>query len=715
LAAGLHPRGLTMLDKLRNIGIIAHVDAGKTTTTERLLYYSGSKHKVGDVDDGNTTTDFDPLEKAKGITINSAAVTIEWGDTRIGLIDTPGHVDFTAEVERSLRVLDGAVGVFCAVGGVEVQSETVWYQANKHRVPRIAYINKLDRMGADFFNCIEEMKEKLGVVPAICALPAGLAGLFEGVIDLVEMKFILRDKDDKTNKNFSLVEIPDKYKAQSEEYRHQLLDAASLADDHLTELILEGKDVPKDVLKRALRNGTLDGKLTPILCGSSKNFHGVELLLDSVIDYLPSPMERPPVQGIVPKSKEKAERKADPKDPFSCLAFKTVTEPTGDLVYLRIYSGELHPKDEVLNTTYGKGERIARIFRMMGDRRDSLEVAGPGEIVAVVGLKNTYTGNTLCSREAPIALEEIRFPAPVIAQAIIPDKTTDETKLADALGKLVRDDPTLKMKTDPETKQLIISGMGELHLEVSVEKLMRNPGVKVSVGKPMVAYRQTLSKMVDIETRFIKQSGGRGKFAVVNVKFEPLTKDQCAEWAAYQEDNGEKPDPNNLYFIDKIVGGVIPGEYIPSVEAGFRDACVKGAKYGFQCVDIQATLHFGKYHDVDSSQDAFKLAAMECTRDAMMKAGITLLEPIMNVVVIAPEKYQGDLAGDINRRRGEILNFSSDKGRCSIHAYIPLASLFGYTSDLRNFTSGTASFSMEPSHYSPVREELADLRKADVA
>jgi elongation factor G len=701
-----------MLEKLRNIGIIAHVDAGKTTTTERLLYYSGSKHKVGDVDDGNTTTDFDPLEKAKGITINSAAVTIEWGDTRIGLIDTPGHVDFTAEVERSLRVLDGAVGVFCAVGGVEVQSETVWYQANKHRVPRLAYINKLDRMGADFTNCITEMQEKLQVKPAICAIPAGQSANFEGVIDLVEMKFIQRDTSDKTNKKFALVDIPEKYKAEAEKYHHELLDVASHCCDEMVELIVEGKPVPKELLKKALRKGTIDGTLTPIFCGSSKNFHGVELLLDSVIDYLPSPLERPPVEGIVPKTKEKAERRADPKEPFAALAFKTVSEPTGDLVYTRIYSGELHPKDEVFNTTTGRIERIARIFRMMGDRRDSLDVAGPGEIVALVGLKNTFTGNTLCAPSARLALEDIRFPDPVISQAIVPDKTTDETKLADALGRLVRDDPTLKIKTDPETKQLILSGMGELHLEVSLEKLQRSPGVKVTAGKPMVAYRQTISKMVDIETRYIKQTGGRGKFAVVHVKFEPLTKDQVAEWTTYQEENGDKKDPNNIYFIDKIVGGVIPNEYIPSVEQGFREACTKGAKYGFQCVDMQATLHFGKYHDVDSSQDAFKLAGWECTRDAMIKAGITLLEPIMNVVVIAPDKYQGDLAGDVNRRRGEILNFTSDKGRCMIHAYIPLASLFGYTSDLRNVTSGTASFSMEPSHYAPVREELADLRAA---
>jgi elongation factor G len=703
-----------MLEKLRNIGIIAHVDAGKTTTTERILYFSGSKHKVGDVDEGNTTTDFDPLERQKGITINSAAVTIEWGDTRITLIDTPGHVDFTAEVERSLRVLDGAVGVFCAVGGVEVQSETVWHQANKHGVPRLAYINKMDRMGADFFGCIEQMKEKLAVLPAICALPVGQAGTFQGVIDLVEMKFIQRDQSDPTNVRYSLVDIPGPYREQAAEYHHRLLEAASHVDDHLLEMILEDKPVPKDLLKAALRKGTLEARLTPILCGSSKNFHGVQLLLDAVVDYLPSPAERPPVSGVVPRSKDKeqVQRKPEPTEPFAGLAFKTVSEPTGDLVYLRIYSGELHPKDEVLNTSTGQQERVARIFRMMGERRESLEVAGPGEIVAVVGLKSTHTGNTLCAQDAPIILEEIRFPEPVISQAIIPDRATDETKLAHALGKLVRDDPTLRSRVDPETKQLILSGMGELHLEVSVEKLMRNPGIKVSVGRPMVAYRQKLARPIELETRYIKQTGGRGKYAVITMKFEPLNKDQVAEWTAYQEEQDEKPDPNGLYFVDKIVGGVVPREYIPSVEAGFREACVKGAKYGFQCVDMQCSLLDGKHHEVDSSQDAFKSAAVECTRDAQVKAGIVLLEPVMNVVVVAPDSYQGSLAGDINRRRGEILNFTSDKGRCQIHAYIPLAELFGYTSDLRNVTSGTASFSMEPSHYAPVKEELADLREA---
>jgi elongation factor G len=701
-----------MLDRIRNIGIIAHVDAGKTTTTERILYFGGSKHKAGDVDEGNTTTDFDPLEKAKGITINSAAVTLEWRDTRITLIDTPGHVDFTAEVERSLRVLDGAVGVFCAVGGVEVQSETVWHQANKHRVPRIAFVNKLDRMGADFYGCVEQMKAKFGIVPAICTIPAGQSSGFTGVIDLVRMKFWAQDKDDPTHMRYEWQEIPATYKQEAEKGRENLLDAASHACDELLEAILEGKEISEEMLRKALRVGTLTGKLLPVHCGSSKEYHGVRLLLDAVVDYLPSPAERPPVSGFAPKSKERIERKPEAAEPFSALAFKTVSEKHGDLVFLRIYSGELHPGDTVLNSSFKRSERISHVYRLFGDRRDRLEVAGPGDIVAVVGLKQTATGHTLSDQSQPISLEEIRFPEPVISQALIPGKNVDETKLADALGKMVRDDPTLRSRTDAETNQLILSGMGELHLEVAVHKLQRDHGVEVAVGKPMVAYRQTLARPVEIETRYIKQSGGRGKYAVIKMRFEPLSKERVEEWAAQMEEEGEKPDPNGIYFVDEIYGGVVPTEYIPSVEAGFRQGCQKGAKYNFPCVDIQATLFDGKSHEVDSSQDAFKLAALECFRDAQAKAGLVLLEPIMNVVVLAPGQYLGDLTRDVSRRRGEILDSMLDKGRCQLHAYVPLAELFGYTSELRNFTSGTASFSMEPSHYAPVKEELADLRAA---
>jgi elongation factor G len=704
-----------MLDKLRNIGIIAHVDAGKTTTTERILYFGGSKHKSGDVDDGNTTTDFDPLEKAKGITINSAAVTVEWRDSRITIIDTPGHVDFTAEVERSLRVLDGAVGVFCAVGGVEVQSETVWHQADKHRVPRIAFVNKLDRMGADFHGCVEQMKEKLGMMPAICTLPAGQSSEFQGVIDLVRMKFWVQDKDDPTHMNYRWDEIPAAFRDDAKMWHDNLLETASHACDEVLENLLEGKPVSEEMLRQALRQGTLSGRLTPVLCGSSKEYHGVRLLMDAVIDYLPSPADRPPVEGFTVakgKEKERIKRRPAADEPFTALAFKTVSEKHGDLIFLRVYSGEVHPGDTLQNSTVKKSERISHIYRLMGDRRDRLEVAGPGEIIAVVGLKYTATGQTLTDQEKQMVLEEIRFPAPVISQSITPAKNVDETKLAEALGKMVRDDPTLRTFTDPETKELILSGMGELHLEVAVHKLARDHGVPVTPGKPMVSYRQTLARPVQVETRYIKQSGGRGKYAVINMRFKPLTQEQITEWNTWLEERDEKPDPNSIYFINEIIGGVVPTEYIPSVEAGFRQGCHKGAKYGFPLVDVEATLFDGKYHDVDSSADTFKLAAIECFRDAQAKAGLVILEPIMNVVVHAPAQYQGDLLRDVNRRRGEILNLASDKGRCMIHAYVPLAELFGYTSELRNFTSGTAAFTMEPSHYAPVKEELADLRAA---
>lgn len=703
-----------MLEKLRNIGIIAHVDAGKTTLTERILYFGGSKHKSGDVDDGNTTTDYDPLEAEKGITIQSAAVSVEWGGNQITLIDTPGHVDFTAEVERSLRVLDGAVGVFCAVGGVEVQSETVWHQADRHHVPRLAFINKLDRSGADFFGTVDQIREKLCVEPAVCTLPAGQSSEFKGVIDLIKMKFWAQDPSDATHYKYKLEEIPAEYKEEATLWREHLLEAASHGCDTVLEYVVEGKPVSEEMLRDALRKGTLSGKIVPLLCGSAKEFHGVRMLLDAVNAYLPSPLDRPPVRGFVPKSKEKEkqDRRPDASDPFSALGFKTISEQHGDLVFLRIYSGVLASGITVLNSTNGKTERISHIYRLMGARRDRLDSAGPGEIVAVVGLKQTATGHTLCDKDKPIALEEIRFPEPVISQSITPSKNVDETKLADALGKMVRDDPTLKTRVDPETNQLILSGMGELHLEVAIHKLMRDHKVQVTPGKPMVSYRQTLAKPIELEYRYIKQSGGRGKYAVIYMKFKPLSKEQLAEWIAYCEENDDKPDPNGLYFVDEIIGGAVPREYIPSVEYGWRQACRKGAKYSFPCVDIEAALSDGKAHDVDSSQQAFESAAVECFKEAQTRAGLVLLEPIMNVVVHAPGQYLGDLTRDVSRRRGEILNSSLDKGRCLLHAYVPLAELFGYTSELRNFTSGTASFTMEPSHYSPVKEELADLREA---
>ncbi|MCX7666201.1 MAG: elongation factor G [Gemmataceae bacterium] len=707
-----------MLDKLRNIGIIAHVDAGKTTTTERILYYSGTKHKVGDVDTGDTTTDFDPLERQKGITINSAAVSIDWGDNEINIIDTPGHVDFTAEVERSLRVLDGAVGVFCAVGGVEVQSETVWFQSNKYKVPRIAYVNKLDRLGADFKDCVAQMKQKLQVVPAICAIPVGESSEFKGIIDLIENKFVLKDETDKTNRKYSLVEIPDSHKAEAAKYREALLETASLADDSLAEKILEGQEITKAELIAALRKGTIEGKFTPIYCGSSKNFHGVQILLDAVVNFLPSPIDRPPVEGTHPKTKEKSLRKPDASEPFTGLAFKTVAEPTGDLVYVRVYSGILKQGDTVLNTTSGKTERIARLYRMMGNTRQELEQAEPGAIVAVVGLKNTFTGNTLCAPEHPVALESISFPKPVVSSALSVAKTVDAGKLGEALGRMMRDDPTVKVHTDEETKDTILSGMGELHLEITLEKIRRALNLPqgdpaLSLGKPRVAYRQTLARATEFETRFIKQSGGRGKFAVINVRYTPLDQEGIKKWEAKMAEQGEKPDPNNVYFDEEIFGGVVPKEYIPAVEEGIRNMAKKGAKYPFPFVDLECVLFDGKTHPVDSSQDAFKLAAEENFRDVQQAVGIKLLEPIMTVVVVSPEQYQGAITGDINRRRGMIEEISSDKGRGLIRAKVPLANLFGYTNDLRGATSGTASFSMEFSHYAEVSEALADIPKQD--
>jgi elongation factor G len=711
-------RPKSMLDKLRNIGIIAHVDAGKTTTTERILYYSGTKHKVGDVDTGDTTTDFDPLERQKGITINSAAVSIDWGDNEINIIDTPGHVDFTAEVERSLRVLDGGVCVFCAVGGVEVQSETVWFQANKYGVPRIAYINKLDRLGADFKDCVKQMRMKLQCMPAICAIPVGESSEFKGIIDLIENKFVLKDDTDKTNRKYSLVDIPESHKDEAAYYREQLLETASLADDELAEMILEGKEVPKDKLLSALRRGTIENKFSPIYCGSSKNFHGVQILLDAVVNFLPSPLDRPPVEGLHPKKKEIIVRKPDPKEPFSGLAFKTVAEPTGDLVYVRVYSGSLKQGDTVLNTTYGKTERIARLYRMMGNTRQELAEAGPGSIVAVVGLKNTYTGNTLCAEDAPVALESITFPKPVISAALGVARTVDTGKLGEALSRMSRDDPTVKVHTDEETKDTILSGMGELHLEITLEKIKRSLNLPqgdpaLSLGKPRVAYRQTLAKPIEFQTRFIKQTGGRGKFAVIHMRYTPLDQEGIERWVAKMAENKEKPDPNNVYFDDEITGGVVPKEYIPAVEEGIRNMAKKGSKYPFPFVDLECILFDGKYHDVDSSQDAFRLAAEENFRDVQQVAGIRLLEPIMTVVVVGPEQYQGPITGDINRRRGMIEEISSDKGRGTIKAKVPLANLFGYTSDLRGATSGTASFSMEFSHYQEVSEALADIPKPE--
>ena len=712
-----------MLDNVRNIGIMAHVDAGKTTTTERILYYSGTKHKVGDVDDGDTTTDFDPLERQKGITINSAAVSIDWADRDgnpiyINIIDTPGHVDFTAEVERSLRVLDGAIGVFCAKGGVEVQSETVWRQATKYKVPRLAYVNKLDRMGANFWACVEQMKTKLRANPVVVTIPAGQDEALEGIIDLIKMELITRDLTDKTNRKFYTVPVPEKYIDEATLRREQMLDAISVASDEITEAVLEGKEISETQIRKALRKGTLDNLFTPVHCGSSKMFHGVQHLLDLVVDCLPNPTQRPPIVATHPKTKEVVIRTPDPSQPMSALAFKTVAETNGDLVYIRVYSGELRPGENYLNTTTGKKERIARFYRMMGDKRISLEKAGPGDIVAAMGLADTFTGNTLSDPDSPVALEAIQFPKPVIAQALTFSKLLDAGKVGEALNRLVRDDPTLKTHTDDETKETILSGMGELHLEISIEKLKRAVGIRqddvdsVKLGKPRVAYRQCFARTVDFEYKFQKQTGGRGKFAVIAVKFAPLKPEEVEEKIKEIEELNDpkiKPDPNNVYFVNSITQGAIDKQYIPSVEEGLREEAKKGYKYPFPFVDLEFELHFGKMHDVDSSQDAFYMCAREAFREAQEKGGIQLLEPVMKVVVVSPKDYQGQITGNISSRRGVIEETSEDKGVAQVTAKVPLAKLFGYTSDLRSATKGQASFSMEFSHYAAVPVELADL------
>ena len=714
-----------MLENVRNIGIMAHVDAGKTTTTERILYYSGTKHKVGDVDSGDTTTDFDPLERQKGITINSAAVSVDWADrdgneVAINIIDTPGHVDFTAEVERSLRVLDGAVGVFCAVGGVEVQSETVWRQATKYKVPRLAYVNKLDRMGADFWSCVQQIKDKLLANPAVVTLPAGQDSAFEGIIDLIKMKFITRDSADKTNRNFFVDDIPQKYKADSEQRRHELLDVVSMASDEITDLILHEQPVPEGLIRKALRKGTLEGLFTPVHCGSAKMYQGVQQLLDLVVDCLPSPLDRPPVEGLHPKTKDVVVRKPDPKEPFSALAFKTVAESTGDLVYVRVYSGELKPGGTYLNTTINKTERVVRFYRMMGDKRLEMESAGPGDIVAAIGLKQTFTGQTLCDPDAPVALESITFPKPVVSSALSFAKSLDSGKVGESLSRLVRDDPTLKQHTDEETKETILSGMGELHLEISMEKLRgaqhpavgsADPARQAARGVPPVV-RAGRGPGVQV-----RQADGRPRQVRRHQRALPAALARNGRGENPRDRGLEGPEdqagPEQRLLRERRHAGVDPEGVHP--ERGGRPS--RRREEGVQVSlpvrgpRVRTSLwQVPRRGLVAGRVLSLRPGSVPRRRDA---AGITLLEPIMKVVVVSPKQYQGSISGDINRRRGMIEETSEDKGIAQVMAKIPLANLFGYTNDLRSATAGTASFSMEFSHYAPVREELADLPKKD--
>lgn len=680
----------TVLEKTRNIGIMAHIDAGKTTTTERILFYTGRVHRIGEVDEGSATMDFMPQEKERGITITSAATTCQWKGFRINIIDTPGHVDFTVEVERSLRVLDGAVAIFCAVGGVEPQSETVWRQADKYGVPRIAYINKLDRTGADFFNVVEMMKSRLGAHPVVLQLPIGIEDSFTGVVDLVKMKAIYWV--DELGLEMEEKEIPADLQAQAEEYRHLLLETVAEFSEELMEKYLEDQEITPDEIKKALRKGTLETKINPVLCGASFKNKGVQPLLDAVVDYLPSPLDMPPVEGVNPKTGEAMIFYPRADEPFCALAFKVMVDPyVGKLTFFRVYSGKLEAGSYVYNSAKGTQERVGRLLQMHADHREERKAVFAGDIVAAVGLKATTTGDTLCQPEKPIILESMQFPEPVISVAVEPKTKADQDKLSGALAKLAEEDPTFQVGFDEETGQTVISGMGELHLEIIVDRLKREFKVGVNVGKPQVAYRETITRPVtNVEGKYVRQSGGRGQYGHVVIKVEPNI-------------------GRGFEFVDKIVGGVIPREFIPAVEKGAREALEAGVLAGYPVVDIKVELFDGSYHPVDSSELAFKIAGSMALREALRRAHSILLEPIMRVEVVIPEEYLGDVLGDLNSRRGHIESMEKRANAQVIKAYVPLAEMFGYATSLRSLTQGRGSFTMQFQSYKAVPEGIAKL------
>jgi elongation factor G len=678
------------LENVRNIGIMAHIDAGKTTTTERILYYTGRTHKMGEVHEGAAVMDWMAQEQERGITITSAATTAFWREFRINIIDTPGHVDFTVEVERSLRVLDGAIAVFDSVAGVEPQSETVWRQADRYKVPRIAFMNKMDRTGADFFASVQTMVDRLGAKPVPVQLPIGSEEHFRGVIDLVEMKAITYLDD--LGQNMDVGEIPAELSEQANEYHHQLIDAVADHDDELMETYLEDESaVTPEMLRRAIRAATLDITVTPVLLGSAFKNKGVQPLLDAVIDFLPSPLDVPPIHGIDPRTDHELSRRPALDEPFSALAFKVMSDPyVGRLTYARVYSGQIKAGDKVMNVTTGKTERIGRILQMHANSREEREDIGAGEIAAMVGLKNTATGDTLAIETAPIRLESMDFPEPVIAVAIEPKTKGDQDKLGAGLQRLSDEDPTFRVRTDEETGQTLISGMGELHLEIIVDRLMREFNVDANVGRPQVAYRETISKPVEkIEGKFVRQTGGRGQFGHAVINMEPT-------------------DPGEGYeFLDKIVGGKIPREYISSVDLGIQEAMESGVLAGYPVVDIRVYLVDGSYHEVDSSEMAFKVAGSMAFKNAMQRAKPKLLEPVMDVEVVTPEDYLGDVMGDINSRRGHILHLEPRGNAQAIRARVPLATMFGYATDLRSTTQGRATFTMQFDRYEEVPQSIA--------
>ena len=681
----------TALDRVRNIGIMAHIDAGKTTTTERILYYTGRTHKMGEVHEGAAVMDWMAQEQERGITITSAATTAFWHDHRINIIDTPGHVDFTVEVERSLRVLDGAIAVFDSVAGVQPQSETVWRQADKYRVPRIAFINKMDRTGADYFKSVQSMVERLGAHPVHIQIPIGQEDSHRGVVDLVEMRSITYADDLGTNPEIG--EIPEQLSEQAHEYHHQLIDAVAEHDEELLETYLTDEEsVTPEMIKRALRTATLAIAVTPVLLGSAFKNKGVQPLLDAVIDYLPSPLDVPPVHGLDPRTEHELSRRPADDEPFAALAFKVMSDPfVGKLTYFRVYSGKIKAGDRVLNTTTGKTERISRILQMHANHREEREEIGAGEIAAGVGLKQTTTGDTLAIDTAPIVLERMEFPEPVIAVAVEPKTKGDQDKLSQGLQRLAEEDPTFRVATDEETGQTIISGMGELHLEIIVDRLKREFNVEANVGKPQVAYRETIRKAaVDVEGKHVKQSGGKGQYGHVVITMEPQERGKGYE------------------FVDQIKGGTIPKEFIPPVQKALNENLTSGVLAGFPVVDVKVRLTFGSYHEVDSNEHAFKSAASIAFKEAMKRGSPVLLEPIMKVEVVTPEDYMGDVMGDLSRRRGVLQGQDDSPSGKVINALVPLGEMFGYATALRSQSQGRATFTMEFDHYAEAPTNVAE-------
>ena len=678
------------LARTRNIGIMAHIDAGKTTTTERILYYTGRNYKIGEVHEGAATMDWMVQEQERGITITSAATTCSWRDNWINIIDTPGHVDFTVEVERSLRVLDGAVAVFDAVAGVEPQTETVWRQANKYNVPRICFVNKMDRIGADFERTVQMIRDRLDALPAVVQLPIGAESEFKGVIDLLTEKALVWSSD--MGEEWETLDIPADMAAEAEDARHQLVDVVSNFDDTIMEKYLAEEAITADDLRRAVRTATLAAAVVPVLCGSAFKNKGVQPMLDAVIDYLPSPLDLPPTEGHKPnKPEEIEERKADDAEPFSALAFKIMTDPfVGKLTYIRVYSGTLAKGASVMNTTKDKKERVGRILQMHANHREDKDAVFAGDIMAVVGLKNTTTGDTLCNPAHPIVLEALEFPEPVIHVAVEPKTKADQDKLSRALYALSEEDPTFQVRSDEETGQTVISGMGELHLEVLVDRMLREFSVDANVGKPQVAYRETIRKPVDkIEEKYVRQTGGRGQYGHVVISAEPT-------------------GPGGGYeFVDKISGGVVPKEYIPSVDAGIQEALTSGVLAGYPTVDVRVTLTYGSYHDVDSSEMAFKIAGSMAIKKALRAASPVLLEPVMAVTVTTPEDYVGDVMGDLSSRRGRVGHMDQQGSSQVINAQVPLADMFGYATDLRSRTQGRATYTMQFDAYNEVPESIS--------